>query len=160
MDILFLQSALMQILVFAILSLPIPMILGMMWYGPLFGKPWMKAVGKTQDDLTMGPGLIIATAAAWLLTSVTVATGVAFLFYAPLVQGMVGAGIYSLPFLLTLILTSLAYFGLGLNHIIMAKNYQGQPMSLALIDFGYQYLGIITLATLHFFLFASGWLSA
>ena len=27
------------------------MVLGFLWYGPLFGKPWMKLVGKKEDDL-------------------------------------------------------------------------------------------------------------
>lgn len=26
------------------------MLLGMLWYGPLFGKPWMKLVGLTKKD--------------------------------------------------------------------------------------------------------------
>ncbi|MFC2134213.1 DUF1761 domain-containing protein [Bacteroidota bacterium] len=25
--------------------------LGALWYGPLFGKPWMKELGKTEDEL-------------------------------------------------------------------------------------------------------------
>jgi hypothetical protein len=29
-------------------------IVGSLWYGPLFGKSWMEAVGKTEDDLKKG----------------------------------------------------------------------------------------------------------
>lgn len=28
------------------------MIIGSLWYGPLFGKAWMKEVGKTKEELT------------------------------------------------------------------------------------------------------------
>lgn len=37
----------LAVLVCAIVS----MIIGSIWYGPLFGKPWMKEVGKTEEDL-------------------------------------------------------------------------------------------------------------
>ena len=29
----------------------IPMLLGSIWYGPLFGKKWMDLIGKTEEDL-------------------------------------------------------------------------------------------------------------
>jgi len=30
------------------------MVVGFLWYGPLFAKPWMKLVGMTQEDLQRG----------------------------------------------------------------------------------------------------------
>ena len=30
------------------------MILGSLWYGPLFGKPWMAAMGFTKDAMEIG----------------------------------------------------------------------------------------------------------
>ena len=29
----------------------VPMLIGAMWYGPVFGKAWMSAVGKTEEEL-------------------------------------------------------------------------------------------------------------
>jgi hypothetical protein len=29
----------------------IPMVVGSLWYGPLFGRQWMRMVGKTEDEL-------------------------------------------------------------------------------------------------------------
>lgn len=29
----------------------VPMLIGSMWYGPLFGKAWIAAVGKSEEDL-------------------------------------------------------------------------------------------------------------
>lgn len=34
-----------------ILSAVSSMVLGSLWYGPLFGKPWMKMMGKTQESM-------------------------------------------------------------------------------------------------------------
>lgn len=35
----------------------LPMVLGALWYGPLFGKQWMRMVGKTEEEIraTMNP---------------------------------------------------------------------------------------------------------
>lgn len=32
----------------------IPMIIGSIWYGPLFGKKWMELEGKTEEELRAG----------------------------------------------------------------------------------------------------------
>lgn len=29
-------------------------VVGWLWYGPLFGKPWMEAVGMTEEDVEQG----------------------------------------------------------------------------------------------------------
>lgn len=29
----------------------VPLLIGAMWYGPIFGKAWMASVGKTEEDL-------------------------------------------------------------------------------------------------------------
>ena len=29
----------------------VPMLIGFIWYGPLFGKAWMAAVGKTEEEI-------------------------------------------------------------------------------------------------------------
>jgi len=39
-----------SVLVCALLS----MVVGALWYGPLFGKEWMKLVGKTEEELAKG----------------------------------------------------------------------------------------------------------
>ena len=35
-------------------------VLGFLWYGPLFGKQWMAAIGKTQEDMSGSAGPAIA----------------------------------------------------------------------------------------------------
>lgn len=46
------------------------MILGFLWYGPIFGKTWLAAMAKTQDQLT-GAGMAGAVSAgAALITAI------------------------------------------------------------------------------------------
>lgn len=46
------------------------MILGFLWYGPVFGKTWLAAMGKTQDQLS-GAGMAGAVSAgAALITAI------------------------------------------------------------------------------------------
>jgi hypothetical protein len=43
---------------FAVLvSLVVNMIIGALWYGPLFGKPWMKELGLTMEDVEDTSGM-------------------------------------------------------------------------------------------------------
>jgi hypothetical protein len=37
----------------------VPMIIGFVWYGPLFGKAWMKQMGFTEESLKEGNMLLI-----------------------------------------------------------------------------------------------------
>lgn len=41
-------------------------VLGGIWYGPLFSKPWMQAFGLTEDEVKKRhPGLVFGKAIAW-----------------------------------------------------------------------------------------------
>ncbi len=45
------------------------MILGMIWYGPLFGKKWSKLTGMKQEDMGGGKKEMPKAAAAGLITA-------------------------------------------------------------------------------------------
>ncbi len=53
----------------------IPMILGMIWYGPLFGKQWLALVGRTEEEIrkdfnplkTYGVSFVLALVTAVVL---------------------------------------------------------------------------------------------
>ena len=47
--------------------------LGGLWYGPLFGKPWMAAIGKTAEELPTPPMPFVISFFAALLTCVVMA---------------------------------------------------------------------------------------
>ena len=47
--------------------------LGGLWYGPLFGKPWMAAIGKTAEELPTPPMPFVISFFAALLTCMVMA---------------------------------------------------------------------------------------
>jgi len=46
--------------------------LGALWYGPLFGKVWMRAVGLSADRTGFNPTVAYASTFAWALLSAIV----------------------------------------------------------------------------------------
>jgi len=36
------------------------MVLGYLWFGPLFGKAWLAAVGKKEDEITQSAGMYVS----------------------------------------------------------------------------------------------------
>ena len=47
--------------------------LGALWYGPLFGKAWMRAVGLTQEQLArFNPAVTYGTTFVWALVTAVV----------------------------------------------------------------------------------------
>ena len=58
-----------------------PMVIGSIWYGPLFGKKWMALVGKTEEELresfnpakSYGVTLVFALIMSFILAHVLVA---------------------------------------------------------------------------------------
>lgn len=47
--------------------------LGALWYGPLFGKAWLAAIGKTEAELQPSPTPFVVSAIAALATCIVVA---------------------------------------------------------------------------------------
>ncbi len=49
------------------------MILGTLWYGPLFGKTWLKLINKKQEELESKPWLYVASFVAAFISALTLA---------------------------------------------------------------------------------------
>ncbi len=64
-------------------------VLGFLWYGPLFGKPWMRAIGKSQEELRGSPMMYGVTVIASLITMIVLAAAVRAFASATLVEGAV-----------------------------------------------------------------------
>ena len=116
-------------------------LVGGLWYGPIMGKRWMAAVGKTEEDLkginpakTYGFTFLLALLASWTLAHT-------FASYAKDLSVMVK------------ILTG---FGVALGFILPAlwTNYlfQDADKRLFLIDGGYWLLFFTAMATVHAFM--------
>ena len=48
-------------------------VLGFLWYGPVFGKAWVAALGKTEDEIQPSPTPFVVSVVAALATCVVVA---------------------------------------------------------------------------------------
>ena len=111
----------------AAVSAVVLMALGFVWYAPfLFGKAWMAALGKTEEEMRAtgpSPALIAALADA-ILTSLVLA----IVFQAAGISG-VGGGIIAALGL------AIGFSGMS---IISNGAFEGRPRPLVLINLGYR----------------------
>ncbi len=76
------------------------MVIGSVWYGPLFGKLWLKSIGKTKDDLknpapAMITSFIMSLIMAFSLAMLLKALGVDALANGIILALLVGIGFVS-----------------------------------------------------------------
>ncbi len=73
--------------------------LGFVWYGPLFGKQWLAALGKKQEDVQGSPTMYGVTVVGSLITMVVLAMAVAAFGSASAVDGAVLGAVLFVGFL-------------------------------------------------------------
>jgi hypothetical protein len=56
------------------------MLLGFLWYGPLFGKLWLRSIGKKQEELSSNAGMYVFAAYQLVLNAAEGLLGVVSLF--------------------------------------------------------------------------------
>lgn len=109
----------------------IPMLLGSLWYGPLFGKKWLEMVGKTEEDIkeNFNPtksyvfSFVMSLIMAYVLAHILEAWDVAY-SETGIMYGMQGAFWAWLGFALTIGYQHVAFNDqkLGLYFLNMAYN--------------------------------------
>ena len=87
--------------------------LGALWYGPLFGKAWMAALGKTEDDIQPSPEPFIVSAVAALVTCIVVAALMRGLEMTGVITGVVFGLITGVGFIATSMASDSAFCGWG-----------------------------------------------
>lgn len=114
----------------------VPMVLGALWYSPLlFADPWMRAVGRTREELT-GAGLGYAlSAVAALVTSYALARIVRWAEVDDLWNGALVGLLVWIGFVAT-VLAVTTYFG-------------GRPRNLWLINASYQLVALVLMGAIH-----------
>jgi Protein of unknown function (DUF1761) len=114
----------------------VPIILGALWYSnALFAEPWMRAVGRTKEELTgAGLGFVIGIVSA-LLMSYTLARIVRWAEVDDLWNGAL-VGLLVWLGLVATVLAATTYFG-------------GRPRSLWVINAGYQLVALVVVGALH-----------
>jgi len=74
------------------------MVLGFLWYGPLFGKLWLRTIGKKEDELKSSAGMYIlafvaALATAYVLAVLVSALGVTTWWRGAILGAVVSVGV-------------------------------------------------------------------
>ena len=101
--------------------------LGFLWYGPLFAKPWLAALGKTRETVQAPPPQHWALIALGALVSALVIA---------VVQSWAGAGALIDGLVVALILAG----GLVITESFKLVVYEGWSMTLLNINNGYTLL--------------------
>ncbi len=108
-----------------------PMVLGMLWYGPLFGKRWLALMERTEEEIrrdfnplkTHGVSFLLALGTAFVLQQLLAAS-----------EGGVAAGIH---------LALLASFGFLLPLGYQGCAYEGRKGGLVALNVAYNSLALM-----------------
>jgi phosphoglycerol transferase MdoB-like AlkP superfamily enzyme len=103
------------------------MVLGFLWYGPIFGKVWMGLIGKTVDELNPNPIIYVVSFLLSLLMAFVLST---FIHH-------VDASIQSMTLLLGVLVALLAWVGFVGTSTFQNNMYSGISKRLYVIDYGY-----------------------
>lgn len=104
---------------------------GALWYG-LLGEPWMKALGKTSDELASNPIDYVVSLLCEILIAFAVAVGL---------NAFGAAGILEAIFV-----TTVLWFGFSLLPTIVHYAYEDRTFGLLAINKGYDLVGMIIAA--------------
>jgi len=74
------------------------MVLGSLWYGPLFGNAWLRAIGKRQDEIQSSLGMYIlpflaGVASAYVLALIIAGLGITIWWQGLIMGAIVWIGI-------------------------------------------------------------------
>ena len=98
--------------------------LGGLWYGPIFGKAWMDAIGKTEEDIEPSPAPFIISAITALLTCIVVAALMQMTGTTGLASGALFGLITGIGFIATAMASDSAFCGWGVNLWLIQAGYR------------------------------------
>lgn len=114
------------------------MVLGVVWYGPLFGKLWMKEAGKTKKDLDAAkkdmPKLYAVAFVGAVVTAYVLAIFVSWAQISTIALAIILGFLVWLGFILTISLQSLLW--------------EGKSQKLFLLNNGYNFVSLIVMASI------------
>jgi mannitol-specific phosphotransferase system IIBC component len=84
-----------------VLGAAFSMLLGVLWYGPLFGKIWLRSIGKKADELSSNAGMYVfaflgALVSAYVLAVLIGALGITVWWRGAVLGAIVSIGIGSM----------------------------------------------------------------
>ena len=87
--------------------------LGYVWYGPAFGKAWLAALGKTEEDIQPSPTPFVVSFVAALATCVVVAALMSGLGMTGIADGAVLGLLTGIAFIAASMASDTAFCGRG-----------------------------------------------
>ena len=98
--------------------------LGGLWYGPLFGKAWMVALGKTEEELEPSPTPFIISFFTALITALVLAALIQSLGITSLGGGLTLGLITGIGFIATAMASDSAFCGWGPKLFLIQSGYR------------------------------------
>lgn len=99
-------------------------VIGGLWYGPLFGKAWMQALGKTEADIEPTPAPFIISFFTALVTCVVLAALIQTLGIQSLSGGLVLGALMGLGFIATAMASDSAFCGWSIKLFLIQSGYR------------------------------------
>jgi hypothetical protein len=99
-------------------------VLGGLWYGPLFGKAWMAALGKTPDDIKPSPAPFIVSFCTALITAIVMALMINALGITSAAGGLHLGLAIGLGFIATAMASDSAFCGWGVKLFAIQAGYR------------------------------------
>jgi len=113
-----------------VLAAVVYFVVGWVWYSPvLFAKPWMKAIGKKQAEMSMAPSAMATT----FVTILVLVLAEAYILSSTNITGFLG-GAY---------LGAALAIGFVATTALINSVFQSRNRNLFLIDQGYHFVGIV-----------------
>lgn len=99
-------------------------VIGGLWYGPLFGKAWMQALGKTEADIEPTPAPFIISFFTALVTCIVLAALIQTLGIQSLSGGLVLGALMGLGFIATAMASDSAFCGWSIKLFLIQSGYR------------------------------------
>jgi hypothetical protein len=100
------------------------MVIGFLWYGPLFGKLWMRLIDKSREELgAAGPLVYVGTGVAWLITSYVLALILTYAGAFSIVDGVISGLVVAL--------------GIAASQTFIYTSFGGPPKSVWALNAAY-----------------------
>lgn len=110
------------------------MVIGFLWYGPLFGQTWMNWIGKSAHEIESDSSMYIFSTASALISAFVLALIVAA-FGASTITG--GA-----------VLGALVWLGIGATATLVYSVFEGPPLNVWALHVGYQLVVFVIMGAL------------
>jgi hypothetical protein len=121
-----------------ILAIVVNMIVGMMWYGPLFGKQWMKLVNKKEEELQMRTRDMLLS----ILLGLLMATGLNSVL-------QFAGDVSDLNMVSNIVLTSaMIAFTFILPTLMNEVTWEGRDIKLIILNWSHQFVSLLAMSTL------------